>query len=120
MLAVTPEANALLPALKNAFSTLPHSIVCKNIKSIVGAIFRSCNWLNFLGLLDEMKLHPNAFKELFAYKKSSLTALTLIDNILLDMRYSPQGSNARLMENEIISWRRDYAFELEGIFLTIA
>ena len=80
-------------------------------------ILRFADGLNFLGLLDEMKLYPNAFKKMFTYNKSSLTALTLIDDILADIRYSPVGSNARLMENEVVSWWRDYVFEVEGILL---
>ncbi|XP_053329662.1 G2/M phase-specific E3 ubiquitin-protein ligase-like [Spea bombifrons] len=67
--------------------------------------------LETLGILQQIKLHPNLFLPLFCHKPLPLTA-DVIDN-LFQIRFSQKGSNAFLVEQRIVSYWRDFLQDVE-------
>ena len=75
-------------------------------------IFRFRDGLKTLGVLQEIKLHPEAFRPVLCYTPSNLTANTL--DILFIIQWSETGSNNRSDENRVVGFWRDFLQDLEG------
>ncbi|XP_063794594.1 uncharacterized protein LOC134949797 [Pseudophryne corroboree] len=67
--------------------------------------------LKTLGVLDAMNAHPDLFKKAFIWKKDVMTSDVV--SHLFKISYSPVGSNARIREERIICYWRDFILDCE-------
>ncbi|KAI4800069.1 hypothetical protein KUCAC02_016606 [Chaenocephalus aceratus] len=64
-----------------------------------------------LGVLDEVRKHPDSFKPLFCYEEHLLSA-DQMDNLFI-IQLSPEGSNTRTAEERVVTYWRDYLQDAE-------
>jgi len=76
------------------------------------SLYRFCEGLKTLGVLEKIKRHPDSFRPLFSYEASTLTADQVDD--LFSIRLSPEGSNKRAAEERVVTFWRDYLQDAEG------
>lgn len=65
-----------------------------------------------LGVLDAIRMHPDAFRPLICHEPSPLTADVL--EHLFEIRMSAVGSNKRRAEECVVPFRRAYLLDVEG------
>uniref|UniRef100_A0A8C9XP20 HECT domain-containing protein n=1 Tax=Sander lucioperca TaxID=283035 RepID=A0A8C9XP20_SANLU len=70
-----------------------------------------CEGLKTLGVLDQIRRHPDSFRPLFCYEPNTLTANQVDD--LFSIRLSPEGSNKRAAEEMVVTFWRDYLQDAE-------
>ncbi|KAI9534084.1 hypothetical protein NQZ68_016802 [Dissostichus eleginoides] len=73
---------------------------------------RFCEGMKTLGVLDEVRKHPDSFKPLFCYEEHLLSA-DQMDNLFI-IQLSPEGSNTRTAEERVVTYWRDYLQDAEG------
>ena len=73
---------------------------------------RFCEGLKTLGVLDQIRQHPDSFQPLFCHEPKTLTADRVDD--LFSIRLSPEGSNKRAAEEMVVTFWRDYLQDAEG------
>ncbi|XP_016118715.1 G2/M phase-specific E3 ubiquitin-protein ligase [Sinocyclocheilus grahami] len=64
-----------------------------------------------LGLIDELKNHPDIFEDLFINAVRPLEAKDL--STLFEVDFSPLGSNKRQLENKTVCFWRDWLIDVE-------
>ncbi|XP_034721445.1 G2/M phase-specific E3 ubiquitin-protein ligase-like isoform X1 [Etheostoma cragini] len=74
-------------------------------------LYRFCEGLKTLGVLDQIRRHPDSFRPLFCYEPNTLTADQVED--LFSIHLSPEGSNKRAAEEMVITFWRDYLQDAE-------
>ncbi|KTF76999.1 hypothetical protein cypCar_00043286 [Cyprinus carpio] len=65
-----------------------------------------------LGLIQELKNHPDIFEDLFINAVRPLEAKDL--STLFEVDFSPLGSNKRQLENKTVCFWRDWLIDVEG------
>lgn len=78
-------------------------------------LLRFRDGLKTLGVLQKIQEHPEAFHDALCYSPRKLTAD--ITDALFEIRWSEAGSNARVDENRVIAYWRDYLQDAEGGYL---
>lgn len=68
--------------------------------------------LRTLGVLQNIKCHPEAFRPILCHNPRTLTAECMDE--LFDIKWSEMGSNNRTDENRVIAFWRDYLQDAEG------
>lgn len=75
-------------------------------------LYRFSEGLNTLGLLSQMKMHPNIFKEVFCSSQRTLKTEDLIS--LFKAELSFPGSNRWRLEKKVEGYWRDFLVDVEG------
>ncbi|XP_041644921.1 uncharacterized protein LOC121510767 [Cheilinus undulatus] len=81
------------------------------VQRVHGPLERFSDGLKTLGVLQKMKLHPEAFRPVMCYSPGTLTAEIMEE--LFDIRWSEVGSNNRADENRVVAYWRDYLQDAE-------
>lgn len=68
--------------------------------------YRFREGMKTLGVLDAIRMHPDAFRPLFCHEPSPLTADVL--------ELSAVGRNKRRAEECVVAFWRDYLLDVEG------
>ena len=69
--------------------------------------------LSALGVLDEMKAHPEVMKEAFIYTPIRLDASTV--EAAFSVQWSELGSTKHTKEKKVVAYWRDFLQDLEGM-----
>ncbi|CAH0558338.1 unnamed protein product [Brassicogethes aeneus] len=80
-------------------------------KRVETAINQFIEGIKTCNIYEYIRLYPHLFQYLFCEEKLQLTADDL-ENIFV-IKYSPMGSNKRLLENRAVSYFRDYLVDCE-------
>ena len=75
-------------------------------------LYRFGEELKTLGVLDQIRRHPESFPPLFCYEWNTLTADQVDD--LFSIRLSPEGSNKWAAEEMVVTFWRGYLQDAEG------
>ncbi|XP_034755550.1 G2/M phase-specific E3 ubiquitin-protein ligase-like isoform X2 [Etheostoma cragini] len=86
-------------------------LLVQDIVMFQGPFQRLCEGLKTLGVLDQIRQHPDSFRPLFCYEPNTLTADQVED--LFSIHLSPEGSNKRAAEEMVITFWRDYLQDAE-------
>ncbi|XP_028428802.1 G2/M phase-specific E3 ubiquitin-protein ligase-like [Perca flavescens] len=81
------------------------------VHRVSGALQRFREGMKTLGVLDAIRMHPDAFRPLFCHKPSPLTADVLEQ--LFEIRLSAVGRNQRRAEECVVAFWRDYLLDVE-------
>ncbi|TDH12794.1 hypothetical protein EPR50_G00051550 [Perca flavescens] len=73
--------------------------------------YRFREGMKTLGVLDAIRMHPDAFRPLFCHEPSPLTADVLEQ--LFEIRLSAVGRNKRRAEECVVAFWRDYLLDVE-------
>ncbi|XP_031138120.1 G2/M phase-specific E3 ubiquitin-protein ligase-like [Sander lucioperca] len=73
--------------------------------------YRFREGMKTLGVLDAIRMQPDAFRPLFSHEPSPLTADVLEQ--LFEIRLSAVGSNKRRAEECVVAFWRDYLLDVE-------
>jgi len=75
-------------------------------------LYRFCEGLKTLGVLEKIQRHPDSFRPLLCHEPSTLTADQMDD--VFSIWLSPEGSNKRAAEEIVVTFWRDYLQDAEG------
>jgi hypothetical protein len=75
-------------------------------------VCRFVEGFNTLGLLQEMRAHPDLFRSMFEEDVTPLKAKDL--SALFQVSFSAPGTRAREIENRTICFWRDWLIDVEG------
>ncbi|TDH05067.1 hypothetical protein EPR50_G00139810 [Perca flavescens] len=81
------------------------------VHRVSGALQRFREGMKTLGVLDAIRMHPDAFRPLFCHEPSPLTADVLEQ--LFEIRLSAVGRNKRRAEECVVAFWRDYLLDVE-------
>ncbi|KAJ8015789.1 hypothetical protein DPEC_G00029790 [Dallia pectoralis] len=86
-------------------------IMFQVVHRVSGAFQRFQDGMKTLGVLDAIRMHPDAFRPLFCHEPTPRTADILEQ--LFEIRLSEVGSNKRRAEECVVAFWRDYLLDVE-------
>ncbi|KAJ7991034.1 hypothetical protein DPEC_G00293050 [Dallia pectoralis] len=86
-------------------------IMFQVVHRVSGAFQRFQDGMKTLGVLDAIRMQPDAFRPLFCHEPTPLTADILEQ--LFEIRLSAVGSNKRRAEECVVAFWRDYLLDVE-------